>query len=375
MNLFNFSPLEQFDDVTWVVYNLVFEALAPYTRYVFELEFDSVSLYSLNGNNVPHLTYMLSGNSLLIVILFFAIIRAIDAYVPLRDFSHFFLLAFIHLFTGSFIFLWFDDFFSDAITLNKTEGVRWSLTNFDYDLVNISRSFYLNPQINFSISWDENFITLLLAFFLLGGSEEEEDEDFLLEEEESGLVEDVVAPLFISTLGKDVEENGALFLKVCGLFGFVFINNVMGMLPYADTGTSSLILTFWIALSVFGSLIYLMIKRNGVNHLFSLFMPSGCPFPLIFLLVPIEFISYTFRLVSLPVRLFANMMAGHTLMKVFIGFSWSMILMGDFFLIANLFPLAVIFVLTFLELGVAAVQAYIFTILTCIYLKDIFQAH
>jgi len=65
----------------------------------------------------------------------------------------------------------------------------------------------------------------------------------------------------------------------------------------------------------------MMIRRNGVNYLFGLFMPSGAPFALIFILIPIEFISYSFRVVSLPVRLFANMMAGHTLMKVFVGFS------------------------------------------------------
>jgi len=88
-----------------VVYNLVFEALAPYTRYIFELEYDSLSLYSLNGTSVPHLNYMLSGNALLVVILFFAAIRSLEAYIPIRDFSHVFLLAFIHLFTGSFIFL------------------------------------------------------------------------------------------------------------------------------------------------------------------------------------------------------------------------------------------------------------------------------
>jgi F-type H+-transporting ATPase subunit a len=104
-------------------------------------------------------------------------------------------------------------------------------------------------------------------------------------------------------------------------------------------------------------------------------MPAGCPLPLIFLLIPIEFISYTFRLVSLSVRLFANMMAGHTLLKVIVGFSWSMILMGDFFLLANLFPMAILFILTFLELGVALIQAYVFTILTCMYLKDIFVGH
>jgi F-type H+-transporting ATPase subunit a len=118
-----------------------------------------------------------------------------------------------------------------------------------------------------------------------------------------------------------------------------------------------------------------MLRKHGVSYFFSLFMPAGCPLPLLFLLIPIEFISYSFRLVSLSVRLFANMMAGHTLLKVIVGFSFSMILMGDSMLLVNLFPIAVLFVLTFLEVGVALIQAYIFTILTCIYLKDIFTAH
>ena len=118
-----------------------------------------------------------------------------------------------------------------------------------------------------------------------------------------------------------------------------------------------------------------MIRKQGIAYFFGLFMPSGCPLPLIFLLIPIEFISYSFRLVSLSVRLFANMMAGHTLLKVIVGFSFSMILMGDSMLLVNLFPIAVLFILTFLEVGVALIQAYIFTILTCIYLKDIFTAH
>ena len=118
-----------------------------------------------------------------------------------------------------------------------------------------------------------------------------------------------------------------------------------------------------------------MLRKHGISYFFSLFMPAGCPLPLLFLLIPIEFISYSFRLVSLSVRLFANMMAGHTLLKVIVGFSFSMILMGDSMLLVNLFPIAVLFVLTFLEVGVALIQSYIFTILTCIYLKDIFTAH
>ena len=100
------------------------------------------------------------------------------------------------------------------------------------------------PQINFAFALDENFMTFLAGFFLLGGAEEEEEENFILEEEESDFVEDIVAPIFVANLGKDVEDNGALFLKLNTVFAFVLFNNLIGMIPYSDTATSSLILTF-----------------------------------------------------------------------------------------------------------------------------------
>jgi len=232
------------------------------------------------------------------------------------------------------------------------------------------------PTFDLSIGLDENRITLILAFFLLGGSEEEEDEDFLLAPaNDLDIVEEVVAPLFVANLGKDVADNGALYLKVCAVFGFVVANNLRGRIPYADTATSSLGLTFWVALATFASLVSLRISRHGVSYLFGLFRPSGCPFPLLFLLIPIEFISYSFRLVSLSVRLFANRRAGHTLRKVLIGFSYTRFLIGDRFLLAGFLPALIIFVLIFLERAVAVIQAYIFTILVCLYLKDIFVAH
>jgi hypothetical protein len=93
------------------------------------------------------------------------------------------------------------------------------------------------------MSIDENLISFLIVFLFLSGSEEEDDQDFILEEEGTDFIGDIVAPIFINNLGKNVEDNGALFLKMCGIFGFVLINNIMGMLPYSDTGTSSLILT------------------------------------------------------------------------------------------------------------------------------------
>jgi F-type H+-transporting ATPase subunit a len=376
-HFFNYTPLEQFDDVSWVYYDFLLEGVASYSKYVFELEYDIFSLTHLNGSLV--VASLSSSSSLILVLAVFIFIKTAGYINYISEFSHLFLLGFIHLFTGSIIFLWFDDFVietfntsSDAIGAafwNDLGSLHWK-TQFGGD---VTLSFI--PQINFSIVWDENLISFLAAFLLLGGSEEEEDEDFILEEEGSDFIEDVVAPIFVSNIGKDVEDNGALFLKVCGVFAFVLTNNLMGMLPYSDTGTSSLILTFWVALAVFGSLIYIIITKHGASYLFSLFLPSGAPLALAFLLIPIEFISYSFRLVSLSVRLFANMMAGHTLLKVIVGFSWTMILMGDVFLLANLFPIAILFVLTFLELGVAVIQAYVFTILTCMYLKDIFVAH
>ena len=107
----------------------------------------------------------------------------------------------------------------------------------------------------------------------------------------------------------------------------------------------------------------------------SLFIPSNTSFFLALLLVPIEFVSYMFKPISLGVRLFANMMAGHTLLKVIAGFAWSMVSAGGFLFFAHIIPLVVLILLVGLELGVALIQAYVFTILTCIYLNDSINLH
>ena len=344
-NLMLFSPLEQFDSVTWIGVESIFETALSYGLRPFVTEFPIITLLTANAPVHFSVAFLLAVSTFIVL-----------AFRTFGNVSFTYLVAAMHLFFGFVVSLWFTDSFVAVETLN---GIRIA------DL----------PSISFYIGWDETFVTFLLGFFLLNGSEAEEDTDFLLEEEGGSFVEDVVAPLFLTNLGKDVEGNGSLFLQVCGIFAFVFTNNLMGMIPYSDTATSSLMLTFWVSLSVFASLITLMLRKQGINHLFSLFMPTGAPVGLIFLIIPLEFISYVFRLVSLPVRLFANMMAGHILLKVIVGFSWSMILLGDGFLIANLFPVAVLFILTFLEIGVAIIQAYIFTILTCIYFKDVFVGH
>ena len=111
------------------------------------------------------------------------------------------------------------------------------------------------------------------------------------------------------------------------------------------------------------------------HHIFSLFLPAGSSLPLAFLLVPIEIVSYLVKPISLSVRLFANMMSGHILLKVLLGFAWTMVMSGGIMILIHLVPMAVVFILLFLETAVAIIQAYVFTILTCIYLNEALNLH
>jgi len=135
-----------------------------------------------------------------------------------------------------------------------------------------------------------------------------------------------------------------------------------------------LIVTFALAMMSFIGINIICVREHGMNF-FTLFLPSGTGIGLALLLVPIELVSYLFRPISLSVRLFANMMAGHTLLKVIAGFAWSMMLAGGGLLIAHVVPLAVLIILMGLELGVAIIQAFVFTILTCNYLGDAIKLH
>lgn len=158
------------------------------------------------------------------------------------------------------------------------------------------------------------------------------------------------------------------------LFIYILLANLIGLVPYSFTITSHLIVTFILSFSIFIGLNIICINIYK-SEMLSLFIPSNTSFGLALLLVPIEFVSYIFKPISLGVRLFANLMAGHTLLKVIVGFSWSMLLLESFLSIFHIVPLFVLVILMGLELGVAVIQAYVFTILTCIYLNDSINLH
>tara|TARA_B100000427_G_scaffold209129_1_gene174224 strand:- start:193 stop:627 length:435 start_codon:yes stop_codon:yes gene_type:complete len=143
---------------------------------------------------------------------------------------------------------------------------------------------------------------------------------------------------------------------------------MVGMLPYSFTVTSHIIVTFVLAAIVFIGVTVIGFVKHGIKYL-ELFVPKGVPMVLLPLIVIIEIISYLSRPVSLSVRLFANMMAGHTMLKVFGGFVISLGLLGGWL------PLGFSVALTGLEILVAFLQAYVFAILTCIYLNDALNLH
>ena len=162
-------------------------------------------------------------------------------------------------------------------------------------------------------------------------------------------------------------EGRKYFPFIFTLFMFILVGNLVGMIPFAYTFTSQIIVTFVMAATIFVGVTVIGLIRHGL-HFFSLFVPSGTPLILAPLLIPIEIISYFVRPVSLAVRLFANMIAGHTMMKVFGGFT---VLLG----VLGFAPIILLVALTGFEIMVAVLQAYVFTVLTCLYLNDAIHLH
>lgn len=164
------------------------------------------------------------------------------------------------------------------------------------------------------------------------------------------------------------------FPLVFSIFFYILCLNVVGLVPYSFTLTSHFIVTFALSLSIFLGINIICIRTHGIEF-FSLFLPSGTSAALAFLLVPIELISYVFKPVSLSIRLFANMMGGHTLLKVIAGFSWSLMSCTGVLFFVHYIPFLILIPLFGLEVGVALIQSFVFSILICIYLNDAINLH
>ena len=175
-----------------------------------------------------------------------------------------------------------------------------------------------------------------------------------------------VANTVRSTAGK---EGMKFFPLVFSLFMFIMVSNMIGIIPYTFTVSSHIIVTVALALLVFLTVLVYGFYKNGLKF-FKLFVPQGVPIVILPLVVAIEVISFLSRPVSHSVRLFANMLAGHITLKVFASFVTMLGAFGVVGWLGAVLPLALTVALTALELLVAFLQAYVFTILTCIYIND-----
>jgi F-type H+-transporting ATPase subunit a len=173
-----------------------------------------------------------------------------------------------------------------------------------------------------------------------------------------------VADMIDSNVGREARSYLPFIFT---LFTFILAANLIGLIPYSFTVTSHIIVTFALAAVVFIGVTIIGIVRHGF-HFLSLFVPHGVPLPLLVILVPIEVLSYFIRPFTLSIRLFANMLAGHTMLAILGGFAASIGFLA-------IFPVAINTAMFALELLVAVLQAYVFAILTCLYLSDAIHLH
>jgi F-type H+-transporting ATPase subunit a len=167
----------------------------------------------------------------------------------------------------------------------------------------------------------------------------------------------------------DVKKGQIYFPLMYTLFTFILVNNLIGMVPYSFASTSHFILTFFLSFTVVLGATLLGFQLHGLKF-FSLFVPAGCPLILVPLLVLIEFISYLARNVSLGLRLAANILSGHMLLNILSGFTYKIMTSSVLFFFIGLLPVTFIIAFSGLELCIAFIQAQVFVVLSCSYIKD-----
>jgi len=236
-----------------------------------------------------------------------------------------------------------------------------------FEIIDLSKPLFMIGKVPISFTNSAAFMFAAVGvaslFLIAAGSQKK-----LVPGRLQGLAEllyDMVAGMIRDNVG---DAGKKYFPFLFSLFIFILFGNMLGMIPYTFTFTSHIAVTFAMAFAIFIVITLIGIFKHGL-HFFSLFFPHGAPLATAPILIPIEVISYLSRPVSLSVRLFANMTVGHVLLKVLAGFVVALGFIGGWV------PLLVLVGITALEFLVAFLQAYIFTILCCIYLNDALHLH
>nr|WCH57650.1 ATP synthase F0 subunit a [Hypnea wynnei] len=227
--------------------------------------------------------------------------------------------------------------------------------------------------LNFSLTNSSLF--LIIAFFLIIFWTSLSFYNFSLIPNNWQLIKESLYKVTSSIVEDNIGKKGEYYLPfIFTLHLILLYSNLIGMIPYSFTVTSHIVFTFSLALSIFIGINIIGVQTHGFKF-FALFLPRGVPLAIVPLLVTIEFLSYIVKVFTLSIRLFANMTSGHTLLKIIAGFAWTMLSAGGLLAVFHLIPLALLLALIGLELAIAGLQAYVFTLLTCIYLNDVLDMH
>jgi len=240
-------------------------------------------------------------------------------------------------------------------------------------LVDLSTNYFDFSITNQTII---GFVIIFFFMFLFDLTRSKNDTYFLIPRRFQAIQEIIFD--FLLNLVKDNikhKDNVKFFPLVFALFIFLSVTNLIGLIPYSFTLTSHIIVTFYLSLGLFIGINIICVQKHGLKF-FSLFLPPNTPFILALLLVPIEIISYFFKPISLSIRLFANMMAGHILLKVIAGFIITLLTATSLFVnVLTILPFIILTLLFVLELAVAVIQAFVFTLLICIYINESLNLH
>lgn len=197
----------------------------------------------------------------------------------------------------------------------------------------------------------------------------------LISNNTSAYQESIYATIYSIVINQINSKSGKVYFPfILALFLFILSSNLTGMVPYSFTSTSHFILTFSLSFTIVLGTTILGLKLHNTKF-FSLFVPAGCPLGLLPLLVLIETISYLARYVSLGLRLAANVLSGHMLLNILSGFTYNIMKSGFIFFFLGLLPLLFIIAFSGLELGIAFIQAQVFVVLSCSYIKDSIELH
>jgi ATP synthase subunit 6 len=183
----------------------------------------------------------------------------------------------------------------------------------------------------------------------------------------------LIITFLVTIINENITKKGFYFFPyLFFLFFFLVTANLFGMVPYSFALTSHFAVTLFLSFLTFFSAVVIGFQQHGLKF-FGLFLPNGAPFVLAPFLILVELISFLARLFSLAIRLFANIMSGHTLLKILAGFAW--ILGAELFSLVFLVPFVVVLVITGLEIVIAFLQAYVFTVLSSIYINEALVLH